>query len=79
MTPDFGSPARKAGPIDSGKDTRNYSQAKLLGISKRRLALEAFTHPAAKYDNDKIRARGDAYWAIRHAEEKKERESQRLR
>lgn len=75
MTADFGSAARKAGPIDSGKDTRNYSQAKLLGISKRRLALEAFTHPVAKYQNDKIRARGETYWAIRHAEEKKEKES----
>lgn len=79
MTPDFVSPARKAVPIDNGKDTRNYSQAKLLGISKRRLRLEAFTHPAARYDNEKIRARGEAYWAIRRAEEKKERESQGLR
>ena len=50
---------------------RNVSQAKLLGINKRRLALECFSHPAARYDNDKIRARGEAYWHIRRAEEEK--------
>jgi len=54
-----------------GLTVRNKSQAKLLGINKRRLALECFSHPAARYDNDKIRARGEAYWAIRRAEDEK--------
>jgi len=49
-------------------DTRNRSHAKMLGISIRKLRLESFHHPQARYDNAKITQAGEAYWARRHAE-----------
>jgi hypothetical protein len=52
-------------------DTRNRSHAKMLGINKKRLKMEAFGHPVAQRQNAAIRARGEAYWMWRHSEDKK--------
>ena len=50
-------------------DTRNWSHAKMLGISMRRLRVESFGHPWTIEQNRKIEAMGEAYWAKRHAEQ----------
>jgi len=52
-------------------DSRNWSHAKLLGIKKSQLKREAFGHPEARWDNGMIEARGEAYWLLRRAEDRK--------
>jgi len=52
-------------------DTRNRSQAKMLGINKKRLKMEAFGHPVAQRQNAAIRARGEAFWMFQRAENQK--------
>jgi hypothetical protein len=43
------------------------SWAEQLGIHLEALYTEAFWHPVAAYENDRIRKQGEAYWAwVRH-------------